>query len=171
MSEHDTSARFLEAARRAGIELLRSNTGLARSLYGDRIIHLFPEGFPDYVGWRTVIVTPEMVGQTVALFAAVEMKAGKKPRAQKQVDWGDKLQKAGTLYACVHPHEIESTIAEFTRVAPPLTAQDLVETMTRHSLTIDALADALGVSSRVVNFWRKGVHPVPPYAANYLRGL
>lgn len=32
-------------------------------------------GSSDLIGWRTVVVTPDMVGQRVAVFAAIEVKA------------------------------------------------------------------------------------------------
>lgn len=49
----------------AGDVLLRNarpfNTGL-------------PVGFPDTFGWQDLVITPEMVGQTLALFWALELK-------------------------------------------------------------------------------------------------
>jgi hypothetical protein len=36
-----------------------------------------PDGFPDLCGWTSVEITPDMVGQTIAVFTAVEVKTGK----------------------------------------------------------------------------------------------
>lgn len=33
-----------------------------------------PPGFPDTFGWQDVVITPEMVGMTIALFWALELK-------------------------------------------------------------------------------------------------
>jgi hypothetical protein len=46
-----------------------------------RPFHGAPTGFPDLVGWETVTVTPEMVGEKIAVFVGEEVKAtgGLKP--------------------------------------------------------------------------------------------
>ena len=48
-----------------------------------------PEGFPDLVGWTEITVTPEMVGRTIAVFTAEEVKAtgrlGKLQRAYRDI--------------------------------------------------------------------------------------
>ena len=46
-------------------------------------------GFPDLIGWTRKTITPDMVGQKVAIFTGIEVKApGKKPRPiqQKRID-------------------------------------------------------------------------------------
>jgi hypothetical protein len=40
-----------------------------------RPFHGAPTGFPDLIGWKTVEITPEMIGQKIAVFQAVEVKA------------------------------------------------------------------------------------------------
>ena len=45
--------------------------------------HGAPEGFPDLAGWESVTVTPEMVGQTVAIFKGVEAKTKAYSRLSK----------------------------------------------------------------------------------------
>ncbi len=40
-----------------------------------RKIALMPKGFPDCAGFKTIEITPEMVGQKVAVFYGVEIKA------------------------------------------------------------------------------------------------
>lgn len=39
-----------------------------------RPFHGAPEGFPDLAGWTSVVLTPDMVGQTLAVFTGVEVK-------------------------------------------------------------------------------------------------
>jgi len=171
MSEHSTAANFLGYAAQAGIELLRANAGKFRSLYGNQIIEGFPQGFPDYVGYRSVVVTEDMVGQTVAIFAAAEIKAKTDTRTEQQRKWADKLREAGALYACVTPATIQTTIAEWTSRPQRMTAPELHALMEQHGLTVDGLAEQMGVSSRAVQFWRSGTFTVPAKAAHYLRGL
>jgi len=43
-----------------------------------------PPGFTDLFGFVTVRVTPDMVGQDVALFVAIECKSSKGPTREKQ---------------------------------------------------------------------------------------
>lgn len=66
--------------------LFRINSGMAwagkvvRLKSGDIIIHdprplhAAPEGWPDLCGWTEVEITPDMVGQRVAVFTGVEVK-------------------------------------------------------------------------------------------------
>lgn len=44
-------------------------------LQNPRPFHGMPEGFPDLFGWTKKIITPEMVGNAVAVFTATEIKA------------------------------------------------------------------------------------------------
>lgn len=68
--------------------LFRANSGMGwagvSTRKGDFIViknprpfHGMPEGFPDLVGWTSVEITPDMVGQRVAVFTGVEVKSGK----------------------------------------------------------------------------------------------
>lgn len=54
-------------------------------LRNPRVFHGAPEGWPDLCGWDSVVVTPEMVGQTLAVFAGEEVKAhgGRLSRVQR----------------------------------------------------------------------------------------
>ena len=48
-----------------------------------RPLHAAPEGWPDLAGWTEVEITPDMVGQTVAVFTGVEVKVtGRLSKAQ-----------------------------------------------------------------------------------------
>ena len=65
------------AAARLGATLLRNNRGLFLTLDGKRKVEsgLGAAGSSDGIGWHTVTITPEMVGQRVAVFLAVETKS------------------------------------------------------------------------------------------------
>jgi hypothetical protein len=39
-----------------------------------RPLHAAPSGWPDLCGWETVEITPEMVGEKIAVFVGEEMK-------------------------------------------------------------------------------------------------
>lgn len=58
------------------------------------------KGSSDLIGWRSVTITPEMVGQQIAVFCAVEVKDGKGRPTKEQVHFINTLVKAGGL-GCV----------------------------------------------------------------------
>lgn len=53
------------------------------------------EGSSDLIGWRTVTITPDMVGQRVAVFAAVEVKSETGRPTREQVQFLDVVRDAG----------------------------------------------------------------------------
>lgn len=56
----------------------------------------------DLIGWRPVLVTPEMVGQTLAQFVSVECKAPAGRVLPAQRAWADLITKAGGHALVVH---------------------------------------------------------------------
>ena len=51
-----------------------------------RPFHGAPQGWPDLVGWEEIEITPDMVGQRISRFLAVEVKAtGKLTKDQKRL--------------------------------------------------------------------------------------
>ena len=81
MGETSVSQRVQLAAGAEGCTLLRNNNGAAFDKTG-RLIryglgHVAPKQkmrSSDLIGWTPVVITPEMVGKTVAVFTAVEVK-------------------------------------------------------------------------------------------------
>ena len=63
----------------------------------------------DLIGWTPVVITPEMVGHTIAVFTSIEVKEeGYKPSGKKQIDhiaaqqkWCDGVTKAGGIAGIV----------------------------------------------------------------------
>lgn len=67
-------------------------------LKNPRPFHGAPEGWSDLVGWETVVITPEMVGQRVAIATAVEVKVtGRLTRAQG--NFGHVLEQMGGRFS------------------------------------------------------------------------
>lgn len=55
--------------------LFRNNTGMFLTLDGERKVQAgLGKGTCDFIGWKTIIVTPDMVGRKIAVFTAVEGK-------------------------------------------------------------------------------------------------
>lgn len=98
MSEFVFMKEVLAAFGRGATRLFRCNAGVSWQglevehtrtrivLDKPRAVHGWPPGTADLVGWQSVVITPQMVGQRVALFVAVETKspAGRLTRGQRR---------------------------------------------------------------------------------------
>jgi hypothetical protein len=62
---------------RPDLKLFRNNTGAYKDKNGQFIRFGLCVGSSDLIGLRSVVVTPDMVGKRVALFAALEIKTEK----------------------------------------------------------------------------------------------
>ena len=62
-------------------------------------------GGGDLLGWRTVTVTPEMVGQQVAQFVSLEVKTATGRVRPEQERWRQVVQQAGGVAAVVRSVE------------------------------------------------------------------
>ena len=95
MNETEISKTIVIAlSKLPGVRLFRNNTGMAwhsnkTQKYRDGSMLLqFPrlikfglfKGSSDHIGWVSVEVTPEMVGQRIAIFTAIESKANAKSK-------------------------------------------------------------------------------------------
>ncbi len=88
----------MEAAAYLNARLYRNNSGGTHVAYKDKsgaIKRRFVRygvgptegGGGDLIGWTTVTVTPDMVGQKVAVFTSVEIKAGRDRESDAQKKW------------------------------------------------------------------------------------
>ena len=69
-----------------------------------RPLHAMPEGCADTIGWTAVQVTPDMVGRTVAVFTALEVKDQGR-LTPEQRNFLRAVADAGGIAACVHSVE------------------------------------------------------------------
>jgi len=76
--------------------LWRNNTGALRDARGQLVRYGLCPGSSDLIGYRTITVTPDMVGQRLAVFAAVEVKDRGRPTEQ-QAAFINLVQQAGGL--------------------------------------------------------------------------
>jgi hypothetical protein len=112
MNEHDIQDKIrVYVSENQLATLFRANVGeswtgnkIERTFDGRIIIYQprrlstgLPPGFPDLFGFKTVIITPDIVGRQVAVFAFLEVKQpGKKP-TEKQAHMIDFLKKNGAI--------------------------------------------------------------------------
>lgn len=62
-------------------------------------------GSSDLIGWKTVIVSPEMVGRQAAIFTALEVKTGDLKTTREQEAFINTVKKMGGIAAVVHSKE------------------------------------------------------------------
>jgi hypothetical protein len=77
--------------------LFRNNTGTLKDQHGRPVQFGLCKGSADLIGWRTVTVTPEMVGTTVAVFTSIEVKTATGRLRPEQQQWLDAVQAAGGI--------------------------------------------------------------------------
>lgn len=94
MAEAERHRRFMKLATKLGARLFRNNVGQGWTgkriqggagslvvLQDARPFHAgLCVGSSDLIGWTPVTITPDMVGQTIAVFTAVEVKEPVRPR-------------------------------------------------------------------------------------------
>ena len=97
MREQAIMQRVQLAASRLGWRLFRNNVGCLPDARGVPVTFGLCPGSADLVGWRSVVVTPDMVGQTIAQFVAVEVKGPKGRLTPVQANWLNAVEQAGGL--------------------------------------------------------------------------
>ena len=76
--------------------LWRNNVGALRDQRGQLVRYGLCPGSSDLIGFRTIVITPDMVSQRVAVFTAVEVKDRGRPTEQ-QAAFITMVQQAGGL--------------------------------------------------------------------------
>ncbi len=86
----------IQLAANGPARLWRNNVGALKDQAGQLVRYGLCPGSSDLIGYRTVVITPEMVGQRVAIFAAVEVKDRARPTTH-QTAFIHLVQQAGGL--------------------------------------------------------------------------
>ena len=81
-----------------GVKMFRQNVGAYKDPHSGRVIRYgLTTGSADLIGWQTVTITPEMVGQRFARFLSIEVKAPKGRLTPEQETWRAAVLKAGGI--------------------------------------------------------------------------
>lgn len=100
-SEASVVAEVRLAWSNTGNRIFRNNVGQLYDRDGRIVRYGLCVGSSDLIGWRKVTITPDMVGQTIAQFAALECKRkGGQPTGQ-QVRFLKVVEEAGGIAAIV----------------------------------------------------------------------
>ncbi len=106
MSEKNIQRKiFKEIGGRQDCRLFRNNCGTSIYLAGKngrlekrRVkFGVCNPGGSDLIGWRSITITPDMIGDRLAVFLAIETKAPKKGPSKKQRNFINQVRKAGGL--------------------------------------------------------------------------
>lgn len=92
-------------ASRRGARLFRNSTGRIKDEDGRWHVFGLCVGSSDLIGFAPVTITPEMVGQTVAVFVAIEAKAGKTATTDEQRAFVRMVNDAGGIAGVVRKEE------------------------------------------------------------------
>ena len=80
-----------------GYLIWRNQVGLFKTLDG-RTVNIGIKGSSDLMAVKPTVITPEMVGQTLAVFVAVEVKAATGRQSEPQKKWQKAVEKLGVKY-------------------------------------------------------------------------
>jgi hypothetical protein len=98
VSEMAVLRRILDACCRGPVRLFRNNVGALEDKTGRIVRYGLCKGSSDLIGWHTVEITPDMVGQRVAVFVALEVK-DKGRLTQEQATFLEVVRRAGGIAA------------------------------------------------------------------------
>lgn len=82
---------------RQDTRLFRNNRGAARARDGSLVKYGVAPGGSDLIGWRVLTVTPDMIGDRVAVFVAIEVKGPAGRPSENQRNFIDQVKAAGGL--------------------------------------------------------------------------
>lgn len=82
---------------RRDARIFRNNVGMAFLADGTTRRYGLCKGSSDLIGWRTVTITPAMVGRRLAVFTAIEVKAPGGRASVEQVAFINAVNAAGGL--------------------------------------------------------------------------
>jgi hypothetical protein len=80
---------------RPDVRVFRNNVGVGYTANGTPIRFGLHVGSGDLIGFRIRVITPEMVGKTIAQFLSVELKSKRGRESKEQANWREQINKAG----------------------------------------------------------------------------
>ncbi len=109
-SEQTIQQEIRIACSTGNTRLFRNNTGTLKDQNGRPVQFGLCKGSADLIGWRTVTITPEMVGSTVAVFLSIEVKTATGRLRPEQQQWLDAVQAAGGIAGVARSVEDAATL-------------------------------------------------------------
>jgi hypothetical protein len=97
VSEQQIQQHIRLTCSRGPVRLYRNNCGVLQDRRGVPVRYGLQPGSSDLIGWRTVTITPEMVGQQVAVFTSIEVKTATGRLTPEQRQWLAAVETAGGI--------------------------------------------------------------------------
>jgi hypothetical protein len=97
VSEQRIQQEIRLAISHGDIKVFRNNTGTLRDQNGRPVQFGLCKGSADLIGWRTITVTPDMVGRRLAVFTSIEVKTPTGRLRPEQQQWLNAVQAAGGI--------------------------------------------------------------------------
>lgn len=88
---------ILRSCGRGPVRLWRNNVGRLLDRQGRMVTFGLCPGSADLIGYRTLEITADMVGQQIAVFAAVEVKSPTGRPTPQQTAWLEHVRAAGGI--------------------------------------------------------------------------
>ena len=98
-SEQSIQQHIRLACSKGDCRLFRNNTGTLRDANGRPVQFGLCKGSADLIGWTSRTITPEMVGQKIAVFTSIEVKSTSGRVKPEQQQWLAAVQAAGGIAA------------------------------------------------------------------------
>ena len=117
-SEHEIQQRIRLACGRGPVRLWRNNTGALVDQQGRFVRFGLCKGSSDLIGLRTVVVTPEMFGQRIAQFIALEIKTDSGAVSPEQKAFLQLVRQLGGLGAVCRSIEQAQAVLELGAERP-----------------------------------------------------
>jgi hypothetical protein len=113
--ESNLLPRLVTAAAKLGMRLWRNQVGSYKLADGRYLTSGLCVGSSDLIGYTRVVITPEMVGQTVAVFTAIEAKAPSGKATDRQVAFLERVRVDGGIAQTVRSVlDLEGVLVPFT---------------------------------------------------------
>lgn len=88
----------LALGTRPDARIFRNSVGSLPDPHTGRLVTFgLARGSADLIGWRTVVVTPDMVGRRIAVFTSIEIKTPRGRLTPEQHNWLHAVRTAGGL--------------------------------------------------------------------------
>lgn len=91
----------LAVSRIPGVKVFRNNVGGLKDQNGRFVQFGLHPGSADLIGWKSITITPDMVGQRVAVFVSLECKTETGRVKPEQINWLQQVNAAGGIAAVV----------------------------------------------------------------------
>lgn len=115
-AETDLQQRIrLALGTRSDLRLFRNQVGQLPDPRTGRMVQFgLARGSADLIGWRTITITPDMVGRQVAVFTSIEVKTERGRIRPEQQAWLGCVQSAGGIGGVARSVADALTIVEST---------------------------------------------------------